>query len=536
MLYFVSFSRRNGGKLFSICFCIITGLLLSTLSFPAVGYADQAAKNIISKVTAQTDGNTLVLRLQGETEPTYTIYELFKPSRIVVDVADAEVPTPERLTLPDDLNIQLAIKSVQDVTPNLTRFEFTLPHSYSFTTSHQHNDIVITLEDFKQNNDDSAPEKNLAAQDTIQEEQTGVQSSVASVSLVVPPEKKQIIQTENIASQLPDVNPLQESTGEPSKAQAMQDDFNFSGYTKERITVDFYKIDLHNVFRLLREVSGVNIVVDESVSGSLTLALNDVPWDFVLDIILNLKNLQKEERFNTIVIHNKSKTFNWPEQAENNLAFEADEEMSTQESLIIQQQELVPPEIVEAKKLISKGRKAEKKGDVEAAVQLYEKAFKKWPKNGRLANKIAALYLVQLRQNAKAAFFADKALAINGKNSSAALNAAIAYTNMQENTLAQQYFDQSISTGKPSSAALLSYAAFAEEQKHYDGAINLLVKHDAMYGQNLNSMVARARILDKKGEHATATEVYKSILLAGFRVPPDLRKYINGRSTLSQSM
>ena len=79
----------------------------------------------------------------------------------------------------------------------------------------------------------------------------------------------------------------------------MQDAFNFSGYNKERITVEFQKMDLHNVFNFLRQVSGVNIVVDESVQGSLTLVLDEVPWDFALDIILNLKDLEKEERFNT---------------------------------------------------------------------------------------------------------------------------------------------------------------------------------------------------------------------------------------------
>jgi len=507
MLHFVSLSRRNGGKRIYFSFFIITTLLLSSISASGAGQTDQDGKNIISKVMAQATGNDLALKIHGSTEPTYTIYELFKPSRIVVDVANAEIKNSQNFTIPSDLGITLATKSIQDVTPNLTRFEFTLPHSYSFNTSQKENDIVIIIEGFNKS-----------------EQVTRVE------------------QKQSIESQLPQVDPLKPTAskasvaGETTTGTAMKDTFNFSGYNKERITVDFYKIDLHNVFRLLREVSGLNIVVDQSVAGSLTLALNDVPWDFALDIILNLKDLQKEERFNTIVIHPKKKVFNWPERAEDNLSFEADEEIVVQESLIIQQQESVPPEIIEAKKLIAKGRKAEKKGNAETAVQLYEAALKKWPKNGRLANKIAAVYLVQLRQNAKGAYFADKALAVDNSNSSAALNAAIAYANMQDSRQAQQYFDQSISTKKPSSEALLSYAAFSEEQTRYDAAIRLLQKHDEIYGQNLNSMVAHARILDKMGEHESATEVYKTILLAGFRVPPDLKKFITGRMSLSQSM
>jgi len=537
MLHFVSLSRRNGGKLFYFFFCIITGLLLSGISASGADQPDKDGKNIISKITAQENGNNLVLRLQGATAPTYTIYELFKPSRIVVDVADAEVKNPDNLTLPSDINIALAIKSIEDVTPNLTRFEFTLPHSYSFSTSQQHNDIVITLEDFTQNGQAETQKEESAVVSTTEKTPSENQPVAAASGPVSGQGENSIEQKQSIESQLPKVDPLKPGGNASSSAVvSIQDNFGFSGYNKERISVDFYKIDLHNVFRLLREVSGVNIVVDESVAGSLTLALDDVPWDFALDIILNLKDLQKEERFNTIIIHPKSKIFNWPERAEDNLSFEADIEMAQEESLIIQQQERLPQSVVDAKKLIARGRKAEKRGDAETAVQLYESALKKWPKNGRLANKIAAIYLVQLRQNAKAAYFADKALAVDSANSSAALNAAIAHANMQENSLAQQYFDQSVSVVKPSSEALVSYAAFSEELNRFDAAIKLLLKHDEIYGQNLNSMVARARILDKKGEHESATEVYRAILLAGFRVPPDLRKFITGRINLSQSM
>lgn len=512
MLHFVPFSRKDGGRLFYLSCTLIVCLLFINSSALGADESTSDGKNIISKISTKATGNNLALRIHGSTVPTYTIYELFKPSRIVVDVANAEVNNPDTFTLPADLNVKLATTSIKDVTPNLTRFEFTLDRSFTFNTSQKANDIVVVLENFY-----------------------GEQSAQAKTVADQTPQKKQ---QPSVESQLPAVNPLQQPAdiAEQTAGGTMQDNFNFSGYTKERITVDFYKIDLHNVFRLLRDVSGVNIVVDESVTGSLTLALNDVPWDFALDIILNLKDLSKEERFNTIVIHPKSKVFSFPERAADNLSFEADDEVAVQESLIIQKQASLPPEVVEAKKIIAKARKAEKRGDAETAVQLYEEALNIWPKNSRLANKIAAIYLVQLRQNAKAAYFADKALAVDRKNSSAALNAAIAYANMQESSRAQQYFDQSVSIGKPTSEALLSYAAFSEEQTHYDAAVRLLQKHDEIYGQNLNSMVARARILDKMGEHESATEAYKAILLAGFRVPPDLKKFIMGRMSLSQSM
>jgi type IV pilus assembly protein PilQ len=62
----------------------------------------------------------------------------------------------------------------------------------------------------------------------------------------------------------------------PVSAAAPQvlDEFTYAGYEKQPITVDFYKIDLHNVFRLFGEISGLNIVIAQGVGGNLTLWRN----------------------------------------------------------------------------------------------------------------------------------------------------------------------------------------------------------------------------------------------------------------------
>ena len=122
-----------------------------------------------------------------------------------------------------------------------------------------------------------------------------------------------------LAKQLPDTS---KGAGLARSSQG-NETFGFSAYERERISVDFYKMDLYNVCRFLREVSGTNIIVDESVQGTLTLTLDDVPWDFALDAILNLKDLKKEERYNTIVIYPKSKDFIWPHKTVSKLSFQA---------------------------------------------------------------------------------------------------------------------------------------------------------------------------------------------------------------------
>ncbi len=45
-------------------------------------------------------------------------------------------------------------------------------------------------------------------------------------------------------------------------------------------------VDLKDFFRLIHEISGLNVVLDPGVSGNLTIVLDDVPWDQALDIVL----------------------------------------------------------------------------------------------------------------------------------------------------------------------------------------------------------------------------------------------------------
>ncbi|OGQ86466.1 MAG: hypothetical protein A2512_12645 [Deltaproteobacteria bacterium RIFOXYD12_FULL_56_24] len=316
------------------------------------------------------------------------------------------------------------------------------------------------------------------------------------------------------------------ASAKKSPAEAQSDSLGFTGYEKQKITVDFFKIDLHNVFRLFGEISGQNIVVDEGVSGTLTLALNDVPWDFALDIILNLKDLQKEERFNTIVISPKSKQFNWPKASTAAISVTGGERL---EALSVKKRLETPKGVVEAKTLIQQANAAEKSGQFEKTLSLYEKAFRLWPDNAQLAGRISSLCLTQLGLNAKAVHYAKATLTLEPANAGAALQAAIGSANMKKTEAAKAYFDLAISGENPASEALISYAAFAEEYQSYNGALALLARHEALFGDTLDTLVTKGRILDKLGQSAQAVAAYNAVLLSGYTVPEDLEKFIKGR-------
>ncbi|HMF99267.1 MAG TPA: type IV pilus secretin PilQ [Vicinamibacterales bacterium] len=62
-------------------------------------------------------------------------------------------------------------------------------------------------------------------------------------------------------------------------------------YSGHPISLDFQGADLRAVLRTFAEISGLNVVIDPAVTGSVDVALRDVPWDQALDIILRANKL-----------------------------------------------------------------------------------------------------------------------------------------------------------------------------------------------------------------------------------------------------
>ena len=73
-------------------------------------------------------------------------------------------------------------------------------------------------------------------------------------------------------------------------------------YTGEPISVNLKDVDLKDFFRLIHEISGLNVVLDPSVKGTVTLVLDEVPWDQALDIVLRNNSLAKEVNGNVLRI------------------------------------------------------------------------------------------------------------------------------------------------------------------------------------------------------------------------------------------
>lgn len=71
-------------------------------------------------------------------------------------------------------------------------------------------------------------------------------------------------------------------------------------YTGSRISLDFQKADIHNIFRIIADVAGINIITSDKVKATVTLKLKNVPWDQALDVVLKNNGLDKTQDGNII--------------------------------------------------------------------------------------------------------------------------------------------------------------------------------------------------------------------------------------------
>ena len=94
------------------------------------------------------------------------------------------------------------------------------------------------------------------------------------------------------------------STGTVQKKTVTADDLLSTDkkYTSQKISLDFKDADIKNVFRLLAEVSGLNIIVTTDVNRKVTVRLVEVPWDQALDLIVDTNGLGKEQLGNVVRI------------------------------------------------------------------------------------------------------------------------------------------------------------------------------------------------------------------------------------------
>lgn len=91
-----------------------------------------------------------------------------------------------------------------------------------------------------------------------------------------------------------------------SKKSTGSDDLLLNNHKNKPISINFQDISVRHVLQLIADYNDFNLVVSDSVEGNLTLRLDGVPWQQVLDIILKAKHLDKRVEGNVVLVAPKS--------------------------------------------------------------------------------------------------------------------------------------------------------------------------------------------------------------------------------------
>lgn len=115
------------------------------------------------------------------------------------------------------------------------------------------------------------------------------------------PDARQAIQAAEVLSGGNPISPVERTiVASPGERQAAP------LYTGKPISLDLKDVDILDFFRLIHQVSGLNIIVDSDVKGRVTVVLNDVPWDQALDLVLKNNDLGKVLEGNVLRIAHTS--------------------------------------------------------------------------------------------------------------------------------------------------------------------------------------------------------------------------------------
>ena len=185
----------------------------------------------IADIAVSVADNTVSYTITGTSPPVYNVTERFAPFRVVVDVAGAFYSTnlsTDKAQLPKNNIATVKVSDAKDQVPPHMRFEFSLADSHDYSVEKAGNNLLIKFF--------PAALSKAPAQAANASSGEATKAKVAS-----PPADstldKLIGSSEQLLSQVPD----KKSSGTAAKKiSTLKEDFSFSGYKKQKISVDFY--------------------------------------------------------------------------------------------------------------------------------------------------------------------------------------------------------------------------------------------------------------------------------------------------------
>src|SRR6516225_3841947 len=299
------------------CGCLIVAGVLLGGSTASVRGQDAAGANtaaaVISSVAITQDTQRAAIRVEGAGRLDVHAARMQNPERLVLDFSGARLNV-QKTSIP---GVSAPVRGVRlgQFRPDVARVVIDLTTTAPYQIAHEGDAIVVYLEvqpsdanagpvvastsspttrpkretvSTAQNSQAAAANQTGGAHHfPLPNELTKPTASLAAVS--------EPAHTENGAQQAAQQAVQQASTAASTvaaqQAAVPAGASSSSRYTGEPISVNLKDVDLKDFFRLIHEISGLNVVLDPNVKGSVTIVLDDVPWDQALAIVLDNNGL-----------------------------------------------------------------------------------------------------------------------------------------------------------------------------------------------------------------------------------------------------
>jgi len=250
----------------------------------------------ISAVEVAQPGRQTTVRISGAGALHYRTSRLDSPPRLVLDFADTRLSVEKyKYKVASEYAPVLGVRIGQPV-PGHSRVVIDLAKQVPFTTQADGSTITVSF------NTSAA----LMVPVALHPVKKAAQTKLAAVNVPNMPLPAWLTGRDTGFAR-PSSEP---APPEPQNPQMQMADSQGSApvaapekkYTGDPISVNLKDVDLKDFFRLIHEISGLNVVLDPSVHGTVTLVLDEVPWDQGLDIVLRNNGLTKEIEGNVLRI------------------------------------------------------------------------------------------------------------------------------------------------------------------------------------------------------------------------------------------
>ena len=298
-------------------------------------------------VTRSTDGVSIEIASSGQIDPKLTTLD--RPNRLVLDLPNTLVATSQRHIAVESDGVKAVRVGMDGKVPPTTRIVVDLDKAMTYDLQPTGSKLVLTVHtaaqakavppvpakpvvpqvsEVRQSSPVvSAPQSKevTAALQTASAKPTefafiepsyAPKADSASSNVIAPParvmEAAAKFADKPADAMMPSASASFQQSGGSDKAvnmaaeqkaqMAHNPSMNGPKYTGEPISVNLKDVDLKDFFRLIHEISGLNVVLDPNVHGTLTIVLDDVPWDQALDIVLKNNDLSRQLEGNVLRI------------------------------------------------------------------------------------------------------------------------------------------------------------------------------------------------------------------------------------------